>query len=188
MRKCSIDLVTGFLSSGKSSFINFYLDNINNKKDIVLIQCEKGKELINNKIITLKEFKSNEELTEERILRIIKFYSPNKIIIECNGVGDITKIIEIINNKKLKQYFKLGTIITMVDCSTFNIFYKNIASIMLPYIKLSNLIVLNKCNLVSNDMIENNKMILEELNLKAHIFKCNLRADLIKIFDKRIII
>ncbi|MGL5245023.1 MAG: GTP-binding protein, partial [Sarcina sp.] len=98
MKKCSVDLVAGFLSSGKSSFINLYLKNIGNKEEIVVIQCEQGKKNIDDKKITLKTLQSNEELTEDRFLRIIKFYFPTKIIIECNGIGDILAIVEFLNN------------------------------------------------------------------------------------------
>ena len=43
MKKCSVDLITGFLSSGKTSFINHILDDFS-KEEVLVIQCERGQE------------------------------------------------------------------------------------------------------------------------------------------------
>ncbi|MGL5245257.1 MAG: GTP-binding protein, partial [Sarcina sp.] len=103
-------------------------------------------------------------------------------------IGDILAIVEFLNNKKIKQYVRLDLVISLIDCSTFNMFFKNISSIMLPYIKLSNLIILNKCNLVSKEIVEKNKETLENLNLNAHINICNTENDLSKIFKRNAIL
>lgn len=175
MRKCSVDLITGFLSSGKTSFINHILDDFF-KEEILIIQCESGKEaLFTNKInrnINIKYFPSMDEINEEDLIRSIKFYAPRRILIECNGAGETKSFIEKIRNGELKEYLKIGLIVNLIDMTTFNMFLKNIPSMIIPNISLSNLIVLNKCNEISPNSLKEYKEMIGRFNPNAHIVNC----------------
>ena len=154
MKKCSVDLITGFLSSGKTSFINHILDDFS-KEEVLVIQCEYGQEeLIDcRKNVNIKKFYSMDELKEEDLIRSLKFYAPKRVFIECNGVSETKKFIDKVTNSKLKEYLKLGIIVNLIDMTTFNMFLKNIPSMIIPNISLSNLIVLNKCNEISENAL-----------------------------------
>lgn len=172
MKKCSVDLITGFLSSGKTSFINHILDDFS-KDEVLVIQCELGhEELISRKNINIKKFSSMDELKEEDLIRSIKFYSPKRVFIECNGVSETKKFIEKATNSKLKEYLKIGIIVNLIDMTTFNMFLKNIPSMIIPNISLSNLIVLNKCNEINENALKEYKDMIERFNQNAHIVNC----------------
>ncbi len=87
MKKCSVDLITGFLSSGKTSFINHILDDFP-RDEVLVIQCEMGQEeLINcRKNINIKNFSSMDELKEEDLIRSIKFYAPKRVLLSVMGL------------------------------------------------------------------------------------------------------
>ena len=87
-----------------------------------------------------------DELKEEDLIRSLKFYAPKRVFIECNGVSETKKFIDKVTSSKLKEYLKIGIIVNLIDMTTFNMFLKNIPSMIIPNISLSNLIVLNKCN------------------------------------------
>lgn len=193
MGKCTVDLVTGFLASGKTSLVKSILEKTNPKEDVVIVQCEKGLEHLNMEFLTkkrvnLKIFNSNDEITEERIIRLLKFYSPTRLIIECNGIGDIKDIIELLNSKPLKPYIRMGVVTNIVDVTTLNMFLKNIPSLILPNIQLSNLIILNKCNSISEETTKQHVSMIETLNLYAHIVTCGDREELNKILGKSTIV
>lgn len=193
MGKCTLDLVTGFLASGKTSLIQSIINKVSPREEIVIIQCENGegklkKESFIKKKITLKEFKSNDELTEERLLRLIRFYSPERIIIECNGVEDIKNITDMLNGKTLKQYIRLGITANIVDVTTLNMFLKNIPSMIMPNLQNSNLIILNKCNKLSKDTVKEYVSMIETLNLYAHIITCGDKEELDEILYKSTIV
>ena len=64
MGKCTVDLVTGFLDAGKSSLIKSILSRKKYREEVIVIQCENGKEVldlnfINKKKITVKDFSVN---------------------------------------------------------------------------------------------------------------------------------
>lgn len=183
MGKCSIDLITGFLSSGKTSFIKSFLKTLNSKDEVIVVQCEKGIELLdqkeyNRKKVTFKNFESNDEISEERLIRMIRFYSPNRIIVECNGVGEVKKLIDIINSKALKNYCRLGTVVNMVDVTTLNMFLNNIPSLIMPSMQISNLIILNKSNSISKESITDYVTMIEALNTYSHILICGEKEEL----------
>lgn len=185
MRKCSVDLVTGFLSSGKTSFINVFLKKTLKREEVIIIQCEHGKEKINSFIasrnnVNVKKFTSYDELTVERFIRMIKFYKPERMIIECNGVEDSTYFINIFNSTKLTGYFKLSGIININDALTFNMFLQNLPHLVRPSLEKSDLIVFNKANDVPE--VKMDKLIEEvkQLNSHAHILIAYNKNDLEK--------
>lgn len=95
--KCTVDLVTGFLDAGKSSLIKSILSRKSFREEIIVIQCENGKEIfdldfINKKKITIKDFSAKYEMNVDRILRLLKFYGPDRIIIECSVSKDINSL------------------------------------------------------------------------------------------------
>ena len=193
MGKCTVDLITGFLASGKTSLIKSILNKATQREEIVVVQCENGTErlsgdFLNKKGITLKEFSSNEEITEDRIVRLLKFYTPTRLIIECNGVGDIKRITEIFNSKTLKSYVKMGVVANLVDVTTLNMFLKNIPSLIMPNLQISNLIILNKSNNVSEESVKEYSTMIETLNLYAHIVTCGSKDELEVIMDKSTIV
>lgn len=187
VRKCSVDLVTGFLSSGKTSFINHILDDYS-KEEVLIIQCEKGKEEINKGKfrgnINLKSFPSNNDISEEEFIRTLKFYAPKRVIIECNGVSEIKEFIDKIRNSKLNEYLKLGIIINLLDVTTFNMFLKNIPSMIIPNISLSNLIILNKSNEINKESLKEYRDMIGKFNPNAHLVNCIGKKNNNLKFDK----
>lgn len=183
MRKCSVEIISGFLSSGKTTFLNEFLKKTVKREEVVVIQCEEGKEELSREItsrfnVNFKKFKSNEELTEERLIRIIKFYKPTRIIIEGNGISDITKTINLFNGVKLRGYFKITGIITLVSANTLNAFLKNLAHLIIPSVEASDLIVLNYCDTISKETEEKYIKLLEGINNHAHIVTAKGKKDL----------
>ena len=193
MKKCSVDLVTGFLSAGKTSFINSYLSKTLRREELIVVQCEEGKSSIDIDIekksnFNLKKFSSNSELTEERLIRMAKFYKPERMIIECNGVEDVNNLVRIFNLRKLRGYFKLTGVISVLDSLTFNMLIKNLSHLVVPCVEKSDLIILNKSNQISEELLEKNLEMIQNLNTHAHILVATDKEDLEKrIFNAKVI-
>ncbi|MGL4654924.1 MAG: GTP-binding protein [Sarcina sp.] len=193
MRKCSVDLVTGFLSAGKTSFINSFVNKTLKREELIIVQCEDGKNSIDEKVcskfnVNLKRFASNNELTEERLIRMAKFYKPERLIIECNGIEDVNNLVKIFNLPKLRAYFKLTGVISILDCVTFNMLIKNLGHLIVPCVEKSDLIILNKSDQISNELLERNLGIVQNLNTHAHILVASDKEDLEKrIYKAKVI-
>ncbi|WP_160676926.1 GTP-binding protein [Clostridium sp. C8-1-8] len=176
--KTDIELVTGFLGAGKTSFLQSFID-ISGKadEDLLILQCERGRtelsdELIKRKNVTLKKYKKNEELDMKNFMRIINFYAPKRIIIECNGVSNLDDFLTFLNVKELKRKVKVTGIITVVDSVTLNMFIKNMGSLIIPNLRSADLIVMNNCDSISEEKKLQLESMLKAINLHAHILQC----------------
>lgn len=192
MAKCTVDLITGFLDAGKSSLIKSILNKKNYREEIIVIQCENGKEIfdlgfINKKRITIKDFSINYEMNVERILRLLRFYDPDRIIIECSVGKDINNLLEVLNSRELKPYLRIGNITNVIDVTTLNILLKNMSTAILPSLQVSNLIILNKCNKISEKLVDEHIVTIETLNLHGHILVNRSKNDMENILDNGLV-
>lgn len=192
MAKCTVDLITGFLDAGKSSLIKSILNKKNYREEIIVIQCENGKEIfdlgfINKKRITIKDFSINYEMNVERILRLLRFYDPDRIIIECSVGKDINNLLEVLNSRELRPYLRIGNITNVIDVTTLNILLKNMSTAILPSLQVSNLIILNKCNKISEKLVDEHIVTIETLNLHGHIIVNRSKNDMENILDNGLV-
>ena len=152
--KIDVEIVTGFLGAGKTSFINSLLkeSQVEGEK-IVVFQLEYGKiQLYKNYDINYPvkctRLKSIEDL-ENNILAEISTYKPNRIIIEYNGTFYMDELIKILKNKKYKEF------------------------VIVPFIKSANMIVVNNMEYCNEKNINEEIKKIKKMNPKAFILKVN---------------
>ncbi|MBK1813482.1 hypothetical protein JHL18_22960 [Clostridium sp. YIM B02505] len=184
LKKIEVELITGFLSAGKTSFLQSFID-ISKKEgtEILIIQCENGRaqlsdELLNKKKVVLRKYKNNQDLDYKSLLNNINFHAPKRIVIECNGVCNLDEFLSFLNSESLRKRIKVTGIITVVDCMTMNMFLKNMSSLILPNLRAADLIVLNNCDSVGLKKTEELEQILKDINLHAHILRCHSSINL----------
>ena len=182
-RSCDVEIVTGFLGWGKTSFIESYLD-ITSKWDdnTIIMQLENGKnqyddEKLKKKNISVKKFKSLEQLDEKRFNRIMNFYEHKRIIIELNCMVSINNIISKLKNFNLTRKIKIVDSIAIVDVMTVQIFMKNMSLIVQPNIMSADLIILNNCGKVSKKQKDEVRSMIESLNKHAHIIENKYKGE-----------
>ena len=91
--KVPIYLMTGFLESGKTSFLSFTIqqDYFHTDGKTLLILCEEGEEEYDPAILeannTVVEVIENEEdFTTDRLVAMDILHQPERVIIEYNGM------------------------------------------------------------------------------------------------------
>jgi G3E family GTPase len=184
LKKIEVELITGFLSAGKTSFLQSFIDMSNKgNSEILIIQCENGRaqlseEFLNKKKVVLRKYKNNQNLDYKSFLNNINFHSPKRIVIECNGVCNLDEFLSFLNSDNLKKRIKVTGIITVVDCVTMNMFLKNMSSLILPNLRAADLIVLNNCDSVGLKKAEELEQVLKDINLHAHILRCHSSINL----------
>lgn len=178
--KTKIDIVLGFLGSGKTNFINSMLktNEFRNEK-IIIVQDEFGQTNISDKflnssedikIINIKN-NSNKEINETYIKNVLKQYSPDRILIEVNGMNNSSTIVDIFENKYIKKSCKIDDIVTIIDTKQFFIFLKNLKYLLSNQIFNSSTIVLNNINKLNEK---------EFLSIQKEIKKINETANIIE--------
>ena len=105
--KVKIELVSGFLGSGKTSFINAYLNTeLCFEKEILIILLEKGVKSIkgdlkNVKVIYIEKI----ERLKEVLLKEVMEREYSNVIIEFNGTSSLNLIGEIFKDKLVRKKF-----------------------------------------------------------------------------------
>lgn len=156
-----VQLVTGFLGAGKTTYMNRLLAATNEK--ILLIVNELGSVNIDEQLI-VKMDQDQIELSNGCICCSIQndlsktFYqlaskgdSFDRIVIETTGVADPAPIIQTIYyDDYLRTHFKLNAILTVVDASQMDreLFIEGIHQIA-----YADLVLLNKTDLVSEETL-----------------------------------
>ena len=176
--KVHIEIVTGFLGAGKTSFINSLLSETQVKGEKVLIfQLEHGeKEILKstdiNYFVKIKELNEVKDLKEEMIYSIKK-YSLNRIIIEYNGTSNLKELIDILNEKIYREYSKVTTIFFVADGKNLKKYIDNVGSFIVPFIQYSNMIVVNNMDYCNKEVLDEGFKKVRNINPKAYILKVN---------------
>ena len=176
--KINIEIVTGFLGAGKTSFINSLLSETQVKGEkIVIFQLEHGEKNVLqstnvNYFVKVKELNEVKELKEE-IIYSIKKYSPNRIIIEYNGTSDLKELIDILNEKIYREYSKITTIFFVADGKSLKKYIDNVGSFIIPFIQHSNMIVVNNIDYCNKEILDEGFKKVRNINPKAYILKVN---------------
>lgn len=164
-------LFTGFLESGKTSFIKDTIydpDFIDGEKTL-LILCEEGieeydeVELVNRKvdIVTVEE---EEQLTKDFIKQLEAYYNPSRVLIEFNGMWKVSRLVDDV----LPMNWPIVQVISTIDATTFEVYNTNMKSMIMEQISLSDLVVFNRCK---PDIKKGNwKRSVKAVNRKATVY------------------
>lgn len=172
--KVDIEIVTGFIGSGKTYFINTLIRNTYLfMEKVLIIQNEQGlsqieDSIINSKNIILEQYNPQLKLSSEYINSMIDKYKPHRIIIEYNGTKDLIELVDIIS-QELTNNCKISSVFYIADINTYNMFLSNMPTLILPCIYHSNLIILNNCSTISKDKLKDVKSNINKLNRDTFI-------------------
>ncbi|MCI1959424.1 MAG: permease [Clostridia bacterium] len=184
-----IDIITGFLESGKTTFINELLENeaFEEYNKIILVICEEGftqydeNELRSLNVVPI--FLENEsDLTNNLFNSIESKYCPDYVLVEYNGTWNISKIIGL----KTPKFYKLRNIILISNAESFNNQLDNMASLMQPHILNSDVVVFNRFKKLNEKAQKKLAKVIKNINPKTKVtFYKRFRRD--KILKERFI-
>ena len=169
--KVKLEIVSGFLGSGKSSFINAYLNTeVCLKKEILIILLENGVTPIRSGLENIKEIYIEDiDNLKKTLLKetIKKNYS--KVIIEFNGTSNLGIIGEIFKDKEIRKNINFYGSYYIGDGKNLKIYLKNLGEVIIPFIQSSKLIILN--NIVALSKKDQKELInyIENINITAPI-------------------
>ncbi len=169
--KVKFEIVSGFLNSGKTSFINAYLNTESCLgKEILIILLEEGvkairRDLKNIKVIYLEDIDKLKELLLKEIIK--KEYS--RVIIEFNGTMNLSAISKVLQDIEIRKKFNFYGNYYIGDSKNLKVYLKNLGEIIIPFIQSSKLIILNNYSLLSLDNQKDLIKFIENINTTAPI-------------------
>lgn len=142
-------LITGFLESGKTSFIKDTLSDQEFTEGIrtLLIVLEEGVEEYEEKFleenkIDLVVVEDEDELDDKFFLELHKKYNPQRVMIEFNGVWKLETVFK----KNMPKEWAIAQIIAIVDASNFKVQLNNMRAMMTEQLAEADLIIFNRCD------------------------------------------
>lgn len=160
-------MVNGFLECGKTEFIK---DTVSQpyfkiKGETLLILCEEGEleyeqELIKKNKTVIEIIEQEAEFTVEHLLELEKKYKPERIIIEYNGMWNF-------KNVKLPFHWNIEQQITIIDASTFPMYFSNMKTFLAEMLRKSEMIIFNRCDGIEE--LANYKRNVKAINQQAEI-------------------
>ncbi len=175
-----IDIISGFLGSGKTTFIKKLLEEKFSNEKVVLIENEYGQIGIDGILfkksgIEIRELNSGCICCslvgdfERTIQEVIESFNPERIIIEPSGVGKLSEIIKACEAAKQGENLHINMLITVVDVLKLDIYLANFGEFFENQIKYAKTILLSKTQKASPEKLERAMHILRGLNDKASI-------------------
>lgn len=160
MKKISVNIISGFLGSGKTTAIIRLLEQKQPDECWAIVINEFGKISIDGQTIQSKSVLgsvfevsggciccSAKGYLRENLEKIIESGKYNRIIIEPSGLGGIDMVIEIIETL---PYLKIMPVICMVDITAISNARLQMNMIYRTQIAKANLVVFSKCDIFDN--------------------------------------
>lgn len=140
-------LITGFLESGKTSFI---LETLNDKEfskgeRTLVIACEQGEVDYDEKILkaskSIVEFVENEEdFNPENLTALIQKHRPSRVMLEYNGMWSLRDMAE-----KAPKNWIFYQIFMFVDHTKFDVYMNNMRQLLSDNIAVTDIVIFNRC-------------------------------------------
>lgn len=142
-------IVTGFLDSGKTTFIQEMItdEGFSEGERTLLLCCEEGEveydaQMLRDNNTVLFTFEDMDELAGDKLVELDKEYKPERVIIEYNA----TWLMETLYSAKKPKNWDLAQIICLVDSNTYEIYLKNMRQFMADGLKEADLVIFNRSN------------------------------------------
>lgn len=181
--KIKLYVLTGFLGSGKTTFIKNILENIKDKK-IGIIQNEFGKISIDGEILRDDDIKIVElnkgslfcsclKLNFVQALADMSEMGLDMLFVESSGLADPSNLFEILDAVKVLKPddpYELSGTICIIDAFSYLNDIKELEAVVRQTVHC-NIAVINKCDLVSKDRISDICSQIKEINSKCLILE-----------------
>lgn len=175
-----IDIISGFLGAGKTTFIKKMLQEAFSGEQVVLIENEFGKigidgGFLKDSGIEIREMNSGCICCSlvgdfgKSLKEVVDTYHPERILIEPSGVGKLSDVIKAVRDVEEQIDAKLNSFITMVDVTKCRIYSKNFGEFFSNQIEYAGAVILSRTDKAKQEKIEESVKILREINSKSPI-------------------
>ena len=175
-----VDVISGFLGAGKTTFIKELINKVFVGEKLVLIENEFGEIGIDGGF--LKD--AGIEITEmnsgcicctlvgdfsKALQKVLEEYHPDRVIIEPSGVGKLSDIVKAIEDVKRDADIEISGRITVVDGKKAKMYLKNFGEFFQDQVAHASTIVISRTQSMTPEKIEECVHMLREDNKEATI-------------------
>lgn len=175
-----VDIVNGFLGSGKTTFIRHMVGQLVPLERIVILVNEFGEVGIDGALLA-QDGPGVVELTSgciccslapdlgRQLLGIATGINPDRVIIEPTGVATIQGLLSVVGSLKLEKYIEAVKVILLIDAAEFKDFQSDYPAFVEAQISLAHTVIINKCDLVSEAAVREIRRTISTINPQATV-------------------
>lgn len=174
-------LIRGILESGKTTFINDSLKNgdFGDLGRVLILATEDGEVSYDPAFLAkynavYYQFDNEEEFTVEKINELIKANKPHCLFVEMNAMWDWSNI-------KFPPYLIAEQSFTIVDATTFKVYFNNMRQKFSDMVTASDIVIMNRCEETSE--MAGFKRSLKLMNKDAYIIPLDKNGKQISFAD-----
>ena len=183
-----IDLITGFLGSGKTTFLRRYADFLLRQGlRVGILENDYG--AVNVDVMLLQELEGDncgveavaggccEDCHRRRFktkLIALAMSGYDRVIIEPSGIFDVDEFFDALHEPPLDRWYEIGSVITVVDATLEEDLSENSLYLLASQAASAGTIVLSKAQSASKEQLA---AIPERLNAAAALYGCQRRFD-----------
>ena len=189
-----VDIISGFLGAGKTTFIKELISKVYGGEKMVLIENEFGEIGVDSRFMQ----DAGIEVTEmnsgcicctlvgdfaRSLKQVVDTYHPDRIIIEPSGVGKLSDVAKAVSDMQEEAQIEVDSLITVVDGKKAKMYMKNFGEFFDNQIEYANTIVLSRTQMMDEAKLKECIDLLREKNEEAAIVTTEwdkLSGDMIK--------
>ncbi len=179
----TIDIVTGFLGSGKtllaSSMVEHYLSQ---GEKVLLLQYEKGREspgrdVAENPLFANEILEGSRPPDLEHLFSLVELFKPQRVIIEYNGMLQLELLLEVLETRKIRKALKVKNISGVVNTSTLDIYAANFGDLLMEPLTQCDYIFLTHTDMIDRKKIADTYKKIKGFNKSAEIIEIPAPGD-----------
>ena len=188
MAKTMVDIISGFLGAGKTTFIKKLLAEALSGEKVVLIENEFGEigidgGFLKDSGIEVREMNSGCICCSlvgdfaSSLKEILTKYTPDRVIIEPSGVGKLSDVMRAVADVEEELPVAGNSAVTLVDVKKAKLYIKNFGEFFNNQVQYAKTIVLSRTDVADQKKIDEAIQLIREINKDATIITTPL-ADL----------
>ena len=175
-----IDIISGFLGAGKTTFIKKLLEEAIAGEQVVLIENEFGEigidgGFLKDSGIEIREMNSGCICCSlvgdfgKSLEEVLTKYQPDRVIIEPSGVGKLSDVMKAVRDVAANLEVALNSAVTVVDASKCKMYMKNFGEFFNNQVAYAGTIILSRTDVADAKKVDAAVKMLREANPKAVI-------------------
>ena len=175
-----IDIISGFLGAGKTTFIKKLLEEAISGEQVVLIENEFGEigidgGFLKDSGIEIREMNSGCICCSlvgdfgKSLEEVLTKFKPDRVIIEPSGVGKLSDVMKAVKDVAANLDVVLNSAVTIVDASKCRMYMKNFGEFFNNQIAYAGTIVLTRTDIAPAEKVRAAVSLLREQNDKCAI-------------------
>ena len=180
MAKTKVDIISGFLGAGKTTFIRKLLKDAVAGEKVVLIENEFGEigidgGFLKDSGIEIREMNSGCICCSlvgdfaTSLKEVLTKYAPDRIIIEPSGVGKLSDIMRAVSDVEKDLDVENNSAVTIVDVKKCRLYMKNFGEFFNNQVQFATTIVLSRTDVAPQEVINQAVDMIRTVNPTARI-------------------